>query len=366
MKHTFLAAIAAAALLGGACSQAPTGWSVSGSVAQADSAALVLEGCNNGHWYIIDTLELTSDGSFEYTADAPAAYPDIMRISLNGQSIYFPVDSIDNVQISTNAAEFAANYTLSGSADAAAIYSLDSLINQSIEKVGVDSTLVSATLKYQLFTTAFANQQSVMPLYYLINRTVGQKPLFDINNQADLRLYGAVAQRFNITRPDDPRAAFMAQTYKQALAARSNTTTEIALPTASLPADIVRYDVNGNKRSLVEAASKGNILILSFTSYQLESSPAYNAILNTIWEKHHAAGLDIYQIAFDADESMWKIRAKSLPWTAVWNSTTDGDAVLLNYNVGALPMTFIIDRSGSIAERVVDPTTLETTIAKYL
>ena len=63
---------------------------------------------------------------------------------------------------------------------------------------------------------------------------------------------------------------------------------------------------------------------------------------------------------------MWKIRAQNIPWIAVWNSTTDGDSALLSYNVGALPMTFIIDRSGTIAERVVDPTTLEKLLAKYL
>lgn len=366
MKHTFLAAIAAAALLGGACSQAPAGWSVQGTVADVDSAKIILEGFNNGHWYVIDSLEVDQDGSFAYTADAPAAYPDVMRISLNGRSIYFPVDSVGQVEVTTTAADFGLRYTLAGSPDAAAIHSLDSLINASIETVGVDSTLRCDALKQQLFATAFADQQSVMPLYYLINRSVGRKPLFDINHRADMRLYGAVAQRFSILCPDDPRTAYMVQTYQQALAARSGLTAEYEVPTASLPADIVRYDINGTEHSLAQVASKGNVVLLSFTSYDLESSPSYNALLNTIYEKHHANGLEIYQLAFDGDESMWKLRAKNLPWIAVWNTTTDGDAVLLSYNVGALPMTFIIDRNGTIAERVVDPTNLEKIVAKYL
>ena len=158
----------------------------------------------------------------------------------------------------------------------------------------------------------------------------------------------------------------MVQTYQQALAARSGLTAEYEVPTASLPSDIVRYDINGTEHSLAQVASKGNVVLLSFTSYDLESSPSYNALLNTIYEKYHANGLEIYQLAFDGDESMWKLRAKNLPWIAVWNTTTDGDAVLLSYNVGALPMTFIIDRNGTIAERVVDPTTLEKIVAKYL
>ena len=39
---------------------------------------------------------------------------------------------------------------------------------------------------------------------------------------------------------------------------------------------------------------------------------------------------------------------------------------LMNYNVGTLPSVFIIDRSGTIAERVTDIKKLESSVASHL
>lgn len=38
----------------------------------------------------------------------------------------------------------------------------------------------------------------------------------------------------------------------------------------------------------------------------------------------------------------------------------------MQYNVGALPMTFIIDRQGNIAARVTDPTKLAAEVARFI
>ena len=82
--------------------------------------------------------------------------------------------------------------------------------------------------------------------------------------------------------------------------------------------------------------------------------------------KYAANGLEIYQIAFDADEVEWKQKADNLPWITVWNSPVDGTDVLMKYNVGALPVAFVIDGEGVIRERVIDPAKLNAAVAKVL
>ncbi len=44
----------------------------------------------------------------------------------------------------------------------------------------------------------------------------------------------------------------------------------------------------------------------------------------------------------------------------------DGDKLLRTYNVGMLPISFVINRQGEVVERVADPTTLESSIRKVL
>jgi len=362
-KSYFAAAIAVSALFITSCEK-HTGWSIAGEIADAGERTLLIEGFNNGTWYVVDSVK-THNGEFEYNAATPADYPEVMRLNMDGKCIYFPIDSIDRISLIADTANFATSYRLDGTVQARSIQSIDSIINNSVAQRGVLTTVSDTDLKHQLFNKAF-DDPSVMSVYYLINKTVGDRPLYDISNQADLRLYGAVAQRFNTERPDDPRTKYLANMYKRARMANGDIEgKQIVAHEVSL-IDITRSDCQGKKHSLADIASKGGVTILSFTAYNMEASPAYNVILNSIYEKYRSKGLQIYQIAFDGDETSWKQTARNLPWIAVWNSTTDSSQPLVDYNVGALPMTFIINREGSIAARVIDPSQLDAEVQKYI
>lgn len=360
MKKLTLAS-AIAALILTACGDSNTGWRVDGNIADADGATLAVESFSNGRWVVVDSIATDDNGNFCYNAPAPATYPEIMRLSLDGSSIYFPVDSVDCLHITTSRGDFAGNYTLEGTTQAAAVRTVDSIINAALATRPAAQLAQDSVFKRQLFQRAF-DEPSVITIYYVINKSVGGMPLYNLANNFDRRLYRAVAQRFNTECPDDPRAAYMAQQVAS-LAAQGSSAT-ITVPETGL-FDIVRYDVKGERKSLAEGVN-GKVTILSFTSYELESSVAYNVLLNEQWDKHHDNGLEIYQVAFDADETMWRLRAANLPWTAVWNANADGTDILLQYNVGMLPMTFIIDRNGQLVERVTDPSTLGDTLKKYL
>lgn len=355
-------AIAATTLLVASCSDKPQGWGVAGEIKGTEEYTLSLEGFNNGFWYNIDSLR-TENGSFRYESRTPASFPEIMRLGLDGNYIYFPVDSTEKILIHADAANYAFEYRLEGTRQAATIKSIDSIINASVADRGVEITAADVTLKRNLFMKAF-DDPSVMPLYYLINKSVGDHSIFNPADPSDLRYYGAVAQRFATELPDDPRGQLLAAIYKKNRPSKSDSF-EIEVPEASI-IDIVRTDINGKKQSLAEMASKGAVIVLSFTAYSLESSPAYNIVLNSIYEKYNQKGLQIYQIAFDEEESTWRQTARNLPWTAVWNSTTDGVSPLASYNVGALPTTFIIDSTGTIAARIDDPNEIEKTVGRFI
>ncbi len=365
MKQTVITIAAAGALLLTAACDSRHGWGISGEVTGAAGDTLVIEGFNNGLWYAVDNVVTKDNGSFSYQSAQPAAYPEVMRISLGDRSIYFPVDSADRITLSTTADDFGTRYTLAGSPSATIMASLDSVINASVAARGAGATLADNDLKKQLFRQAY-NDPTVISYYYLANKSVDGKPLLNLTNPKDLYHFRTAAQRFVTARPDDPRTEWFKALVARAHADNAETNvTEITVPSTGL-FDIVRDDEKGQRQSLAEMASKGNVTVLSFTDYTLESSPAYNALLNAAYERYGKSGLQIYQLAFDADETRWRQTAVNLPWTTVWNTTTGDVRPLTDYNVGALPTTFIIDREGAIAARVTDPTKLETELAKYI
>lgn len=361
IRLALAAAVAAAAT---ACShQSNDGWGVEGTIEGLDGGKVALERFNNGHWIVVDSIAPAADGSFSYIAETASPYPEIMRLTLDGKSVYFPVDSVDRLTVEAKAADFASG-KVSGTMQAQRMQSVDSLLQATIAQRGIAYALTDSLTKRELFKIAHSDP-SVVTLYYLVNKSVGGTQLFDLSKPFDLRLYTAVAQRFATELPDDPRTQYLAARAAEARKALNPTTVEIDVPATGL-FDLERYDARGQKQSLAKLAANGGVTLLSFTAYDLESSPAYNIVLNELWEKYHDQGLNIYQISFDGDEASWRQRALNLPWTAVWNSTTDGNDALIKYNVGALPMTFIINRQGEIAERVTDPAQLSTSIAKYM
>lgn len=362
MKKLIIPALAA---LAAACSPAPKGWTIDGTISGAEGKKVAVEAFNMGHWYTIDSVPVASDGAFRYVAPQPASVAEVLRVSLDGRSIYFPVDSVDHLTLTADTANFSTGYVLSGTPAAEKIVEIDRLISRSIAENGLNGALNDSILKSRLNDLAIGDSTCIAA-YYIVNKTIAGKPLYDLSQRRDLGVVGAVAQRFADMRPDDPRTDWLKSIY---LTARRINNPDAAAG-ASFEAqesgliDIVRYDNRGTEQSLAAVAGKGNITLLSFTNYDMESSPAYNVILADLQRSN--PGLEIYQIAFDADEVEWKRKADNLPWITVWNSPVDGADVLMHYNVGALPITYVIDRQGTIRERVTDPARLAAAVKAAL
>lgn len=361
-----IAASVAVAALVASCS-GNRGWSVDGTIKGADGEKVALEAFNNGIWYVVDSLTTRSDGKFSYKSEMPAPTPEIYRLSLPtaSGSIYFPVDSCDRIHIEADASHFATGYTVSGTLMAEGICRVDSVVASVVAAKGTAAAASDSALTRELVRHIIADTTGIVA-YYTVGKTIDGKPLFDPEDSFGNRVYGAAAQVLSLYRPADPRTQMLRSRFfdgRRALGYGQQTVVEV--PETGV-IDITRYDNEGKSHSLAELASQGKVILLSFTAYGTETSLPYNVTLNEIYEKYHNQGLEIYQIAFDEDELQWKNVAVNLPWITVWNAPTDGSAALVNYNVGAVPMTFIIDRRGSIAERVVNPADLSKAVVKYM
>lgn len=342
--------------MAGVCScSGHTGWSVEGNIEGAENGTrLALEEYDNGRWLLIDSLTVKNE-TFNYKSDRAGAYTKLMRVTLPGSgSVYFPIDSADAISIATNAAHFSPA-RISGSANASTFAQIDSTI-AAYNAIGED-------LQRALIPYITADTTGIVA-YYTVTKSLGNTPIFHPGQPLGNRVYGAAAQVYATHKPDDPRGAALQTMYfrgRQALGLMPEPeATTVEVPAAGL-IDIVRYDWQGTSHSLDSLAAPGKTVLLSFTSYDMPSSADYNHLLNNLYTAHHSRGLEIYQIAFDQNEATWKEAARNLPWTAVWNAPSDGEAVLVQYNVGAVPVTYII-RNGDIIERVDNPADLSARV----
>ena len=367
LKSIIIASLTASLAAAVSCS-GPKGWSVEGSIAGAAGQKVALQAFNNNNWYTIDSILISGSDKFEYMAAAPAPYPEVLRLSLNGSSIYFPVDSVSRITVSADAASFSHDYSLSGSEAALRFAEIDSMITSTVSAKGEKAAATDSLLKRNLSQIILTSGQPIAA-YYIINKRIGGQPLFDPADKRDRAIIGAVAQAFDTAMPDDPRTITLRNLFLSAKIAANPERIEqntIEVPESGLASDIKAYDNKGVEHSLYDVAAKGNIVLLSFTNYELESSPAYNVILADLYKKYRDRGFEIFQLAFDPDEAEWKQSAVNLPWITVWNAPEDGSAALINYNVSVLPLTYIIGRDGVLRTRITDPTTLYAEIAKAI
>lgn len=362
-----LAYIAAIAAICGACAcSGPKGWKVAGNVANApEGAKIAVEGFNGARWYCIDSVDVEPDGSFSFAAVESSPYPDVYRLGLDGKSIYFPIDSLDAVSVNADAAHFESGYTLSGTPMAEAMFVIDNEI-AAYKAKNPGAMAVDSIFKRRL-NEIILNDSSGLISYYLINKTIGGKPIYDPANRRDLAMIGALANKFEMMMPSDPRTGVLKQRYLQGRADAGTMpvySSTIEANEVSL-FEVELFDNKGVKRSLAECAKSAPVVVLSFTAYDLETSPAYNVMLNSVYDKYRNAGLEIYQIGLDADEVEWHASAANLPWITVHSMPSDAQQLIATYNVGALPMTYII-KNGSLEERVIDPNDIMGAVAKYM
>lgn len=339
-------------------------FSVEGTIEGAnDSTTLILEQSSNGEWFIIDSIAVGKDGKYSVHAPAPEV-PSIYQLRLGGQSICFPIDSLDHLTINAKLPNFATDYTVSGSDHAEQIMKLDKEALQFANGKGTEAEL--RAWKDQLSRQIVADPSGIVA-YYSINKYINGKPLFDPLDDNDLRIIGAVANAFNSFRPDDPRTDYLVNVLLDGQRRRRS----MSAPTDTLYADVASIidiklqDYHGKEYSLLQVASENRIVLLDFTAYTAEISPQLNKLLNDIYQSYHNRGLEIYQVSVDQDNVAWRQAAENLPWITVFDPRSINSQYVGTYNVTGIPTTFII-KGGDIVERVEDATRLKAAVAKYM
>lgn len=342
---------------------ADTAWHVKGNVEGGEGKTLLLEASHNGNWYALDSVTLDGKGGFDIS-QTPVGYPDIYRLRLGDRSIYFPIDSIETVTVETTASNFADDYSLSGSVEAETLADVDRKIAAAVKSKGAQAAATDSLLKRELSGMLIADPSGIVA-YYIINKRVGDRQLFDPANKSDLRVIGAVANAFVQNRPHDPRTSYLSSLYLTYRKAATQPTDTLIVAEAPI-VDFMLKDENGSPRSLSEIASHGNVVLLNFTIYDADKSPDYNRLLASLYDTYHDQGLDIVQVAIDDDQFEWVKSAKNLPWITLYAPEHERAKILMSYNVGNLPLAFVINRKGELVERIDDASMLRTAVSRYM
>ena len=356
---------------------------VKGVVAGADGQLMYLENVGISNVVTLDSIKLAPGGKFKFTEKRPE-YPDFYRLRLNNQLINFAVDSTETISFVADAGTFATSYSVEGSENSKAIKAITLAqldANQAISRLRKeyeDKMISDTTYRMKVLAAADAYKEVARkyiysaPMstaaYFALFQQIDGLLFFDLYDRKDVKAYGAVATSYNHTYPESPRSKHLynltLQSMKVLRAQRpvdySNVETkEISFLDIELP------DVRGEVVKLSTVAP-GKVVLINFTAYQTEWSPALNMALGELYTKYHDQELEIYQVSLDSEFHFWRNGASNLPWVTVHDPQSVYSQVAGLYNVKQLPALFILDRKGNLVKRVEDVKKLEADVKAVL
>ncbi len=356
---------------------------VKGVVAGADGQLMYLENVGISNVVTLDSVKLAPGGKFKFTEKRPE-YPDFYRLRLNNQLINFAIDSTETVSFVADAGTFATSYSVEGSESSTAIKAITLAqldANQAISRLRKeyeDKMISDTTYRTKVLAAADAYKEVARkyiysaPMstaaYFALFQQIDGLLFFDLYDRNDVKAYGAVATSYDHTYPESPRSKHLynltLQSMKVLRAQRPADYSNVETKEISF-LDIELPDVRGEVVKLSTVAP-GKVVLINFTAYQTEWSPALNMALGELYTKYHDQGLEIYQVSLDSDFHFWRNGASNLPWITVRDPQSVYSQVAGLYNVKQLPTLFILDRKGNLVKRVEDVKKLETDVKSVL
>lgn len=371
--HKVITLALAVAAMAGVTSCNEKKFHIDGTITGAADSTLYFENMSLDGAVKIDSAKLSEDGTFAFEGTAPTA-PEFYRLRIAGQFINIAVDSTETINIKAQYPQMATQYEVSGSEDCQRIKEL-SLMQSSLQaqvnaiarnpELGAQAVADSVSRIVEAYKTRVKTEYIFKaPMkassYFALFQTIyaGGQPVLLFNprtSEQDIKVFGAVATSWDTFYPNEKRGENLhniaIEGMKDVRYLRSQQQAEeidASKVNTSGILDFTLTDNTGAARSL--SSLKGNVVLLDFHLFADQNSMKRIMWLRELYNKYHAQGFQIYQVAIDGDEHFWKTQTAALPWisTRVDDNTS---SVLQLYNVQQVPTFFLLNRSCNVVKR---------------
>lgn len=371
--HKVITLALAVAAMAGVTSCNEKKFHIDGTITGAADSTLYFENMGLDGAVKIDSAKLSEDGTFAFEGTAPTA-PEFYRLRIAGQFINIAVDSTETINIKAQYPQMATQYEVSGSEDCQRIKEL-SLMQSSLQaqvnaiarnpELGAQAAADSVSRIVEAYKTRIKTEYIFKaPMkassYFALFQTIyaGGQPVLLFNprtSEQDIKVFGAVATSWDTFYPNEKRGENLhniaIEGMKDVRYLRSQQQAEeieASKVNTSGILDFTLTDNTGAARSL--SSLKGNVVLLDFHLFADQNSMKRIMWLRELYNKYHAQGFQIYQVAIDGDEHFWKTQTAALPWisTRVDDNTS---SVLQLYNVQQVPTFFLLNRSCNVVKR---------------
>ena len=349
---------------------------INGNITEATDSMLYLENLSLNGPVKIDSVKLGEDGAFAFDENAmDSITPEFYRLRIANQSINLSIDSTETVKVKASYPQMSYKYEVEGSENCSKIKELSikqMILQNNINAIakspnmGIDSVdvIVARMLdgyKQDIKVNYIFKEPMKASSYYALFQTIQLGNVNSLifnprNNKDDVRVFAAVATSWDTYYPGAERGKNLhniAIEGMKDIRIIENQRAQLQIDASKVSVngciDLAMEDSKGQVRRLTDL--KGKVVLLDFHLFASSESTKRIMMLRELYNKYHAAGLEIYQVSVDPNEHFWKTSTAALPWICVRDEGGIQGQSLQLYNVQSIPTFFLIDRTNTLKAR---------------
>ena len=358
-------------------------FTIGGKITHAEGDTIYLEELQVSSTKPVAKKVIDDKGEFEFKGEASIPTYYLLKLS-DIKSIIILVDSLDNVFIEADAANFGREYVVQGSLGSIQIKELTENLTRTERKLDSLRQLSNfykgspdyenLIVKWNEEYAKIIDEQTKFSTNFVLNNPFSMASVFALYQKykdqsfviRDLQTMRTAASALNAIYPTSNMVKALYENTKKYLQEEKALQMKQFIEQEGVNSpDIVLPDVKGKDVALYSL--RGKVVLLHFWAAEDQGSRMLNTLLADAYRKYKSKGFEIYQVNIGVNRSEWidAIDKDELKWINVGDLEGSNKA-RLNYNIQSIPYNYLLDKEGKIVGKNLTGPDLDKALASIL
>ncbi|MCQ2149380.1 MAG: AhpC/TSA family protein [Bacteroidales bacterium] len=353
---------------------------ISGVVSGAPHDTLAVKLLDINSWSVPDTIETDASGRFAYRMDIAKGQPEFVYLFRGETKIAsLLLHKGDRVRVE---ADTSGNYSVEGSEESVRLQEVERSFSAflsemrrtyarsegaseaELEEINRELSRQYTDYYRKAVKYVASNPYSLTVVPVFFQKVNDGFPVF--SRPTDALQFRVICDSLKTVYPDSKYVKSLEKEAARRLDAMKLSDRIASAESASFP-DLELPSINGRKVKLSEVDAK--VILVHFWAPSQTGQVLFNTeSLKPLYDEYHKSGFEIYSVAVDTDKAAWAtiVKNQGLEWINVCDGLGTMSPSLTLYNVGGLPVSFLISDGEMVTLDVADDASLRKFIAGKL
>ena len=358
-------------------------FTIKGKISHAGGDTIYLDELQVSTSKPVAKVKIGEEGEFELEGKTSIPTFYLLRLS-NDNFITLLVDSVDQVFIEADAANFSKEYNIKGSLGSVQVKELNETLNRTEYRLDSLRSLITLSknnpdydrllLQWNYEAEKLIIDQDKYSVDFVMKNPFSMASVYALYQKykdgsyviKDFQTMRTAASALKAIYPQSAMVKALYDNAVQLLRQQKVSQMQQMISESGINSpDIELPDANNQKITL--SSLRGKVALVHFWAAEDAGSRVLNPLLVDAYEKYHSKGFEIYQVNLGTSRTEWlnAIKEDQLTWINVGDLNGSVKA-RMSYNVQTIPSNYLLDKDGSIVSKNLSGPNLDNALAKLL